>query len=229
MTRPHAPSPRHVWLFAAALIVGTVYWLFDQPAVATAGSILWKGSAVAGLALWAAVNARTASGWWFTAVLAGCATGDMVLDAWGLRAGGVCFLIAYLGATAFYLVHRRRVRSASQTGLAILLLLLTPVIAFLLPADRAAAPGIAVYGLVVGGMAGAAWVSRFPRYRVGIGAVALVVSDLAIFAQIGPLAGSRLPHFLIWPLYLAGQALIAWGVVTTLARWRSDDELHHRL
>jgi len=56
-----------------------------------------------------------------------------------------------------------------------------------------------------------------------------VASDLLIFAKLGPLAASSVPHLLIWPLYFGGQALIAWGAVTTLLRWRADEELHHRL
>jgi uncharacterized membrane protein YhhN len=111
----------------------------------------------------------------------------------------------------------------------VLLLLGVPVIAFLLPADRGAAPGIALYATGLGAMAASAWISRFPRYRIGLGAVMFVASDLLIFAKMGPLAGSLIPVFLIWPLYFAGQALIAWGAVTTLLRWKDDEDLHHRL
>ena len=78
-------------------------------------------------------------------------------------------------------------------------------------------------------MAASAWISRFPRYRVGLGAVMFVASDLLIFAKMGPLAGSLIPVLLIWPLYFIGQALIAWGAVTTLLRWKDDEDLHHRL
>ena len=60
-------------------------------------------------------------------------------------------------------------------------------------------------------------------------AVLFVASDLLIFAKIGPLAGSLIPIILIWPLYFAGQALIAWGAVITLLRWKDDEDLHHRL
>jgi len=98
-----------------------------------------------------------------------------------------------------------------------------------LPADRGAAPGIALYAAGLGAMAASAWVSRFPRYRVGLGAVMFVASDLLIFSKMGPLAGARIPSILIWPLYFAGQALIAWGAVTTLLRWKDDEDLHHRL
>jgi uncharacterized membrane protein YhhN len=65
-------------------------------------------------------------------------------------------------------------------------------------------------------MAASAWISRFPRYLTGIGAMMFLGSDLLIFARLGPLAGSALPGLLIWPLYFAGQVLIAWGVTQTL-------------
>ena len=98
-----------------------------------------------------------------------------------------------------------------------------------LPAHRAAAPLIAIYASCLGAMAASAWVSSFPRYRVGLGAVMFAASDLLIFAKLGPLAVSPVPGWLIWPLYFAGQALIAWGAVTTILRWKDDDDLHHRL
>ena len=93
---------------------------------------------------------------------------------------------------------------------------LIPIVAFLLPADRAAAPGIALYALGLGTMTAAAWASSFPRYRVGLGAVMFAVSDLLIFARLGPLAQSALPGLLIWPLYYFGQFLICTGVIGEL-------------
>jgi len=50
---------------------------------------------------------------------------------------------------------------------------------------RAAAPGVAVYSLGLALMAATAWTSRFPRFRVGIGAVMFLVSDLLIFGRMG--------------------------------------------
>ena len=81
-----------------------------------------------------------------------------------------------------------------------------------------AAPGVAFYALGLSAMTGAAWTSSFPRYRVGLGAVMFAVSDLLIFARMGPLAASALPDLLIWPLYYFGQFLICTGVVGELHR-----------
>ncbi len=103
------------------------------------------------------------------------------------------------------------------------LLLITPVIAYALPADRAMAMQIGLYGLTVGAMAACAWGSSFPRYRVGAGAVLFVVSDLLIFAGMGPLAQSDIPHVFVWPLYFLAQFLISTGVIQSLRK--RDPEL----
>lgn len=221
-------APRYPLVFVAALVAGISYWFAGHHSGPDPYSIAWKGSAVALLALWAALNARNRDGWQITAVLALGALGDVVLEH-SQAGGGGCFLAGHIVAAALYWRHRRMKRSPSQTALAVLLLIGTPLIAFLLPADRVAAPLIGIYALGLGAMAGSAWASTFPRYRLGIGAVMFVASDLLIFAKLGPLAGSTVPGLLIWPLYLFGQALIAWGAVTTLLRWQADEELHHRL
>ena len=73
-------------------------------------------------------------------------------------------------------------------------------------------------------MASTAWMSHFPRYRVGIGAVLFVVSDWLIFSRMGPFDLGVLPHYLIWPLYFAGQFMIATGVVQTLRHELADED-----
>src|SRR5690606_29011967 len=100
----------------------------------------------------------------------------------------------------------------SQKAAVAALLVLTPLIAWLLPADRAEAPSVAIYALALGAMAAGAWASVFPRYRVGSGAALFVLADLLLFAQMGPLADSPLPEYLVWPIYYLGQLLIAVGV-----------------
>ena len=70
----------------------------------------------------------------------------------------------------------------------------------------------------VAAMAAAAWTSRFPRYRTGIGAMMFLASDLFIFAGEGEVLPKDVTMWLVWPLYFAGQALIAWGVVRTLGK-----------
>jgi len=223
-----ASRPRATWLLILALLAGVSFWLVGQHTIPRLPWIAWKGAAVALLTIWAAVNARGRDGWLIAAVLALGALGDVLLER-SQASGALAFLAGHLIATVLYLLHRRSKSSPSQMILSVLLLLSVPAIAFLLPADRTAAPGIALYATGLGTMAASAWISRFPRYRVGLGAVLFVASDLLIFAKMGPLAGSLIPVLLIWPLYFAGQALIAWGAVTTLLRWKDDEDLHHRL
>ncbi|MGN6819572.1 MAG: lysoplasmalogenase family protein [Sphingomonas sp.] len=222
------PKLRALWLFLLALVAGASFWFVGQHTVPTLPWMAWKGAGVALLAVWAAVNAHNRDGWLITAVMLFGALGDVLLER-SQTDGALAFLAGHLTAVLLYLSHRRAKPTPSQIALAILLLIAVPVIAFLLPADRTGAPGIALYATGLGAMAASAWISRFPRYRVGLGAVMFVASDLLIFAKIGPFSGSLIPIFLIWPLYFAGQALIAWGAVTTLLRWKDDEDLHHRL
>ena len=221
-------QPRALWLFFLAILAGASFWFVRQHAIPALPWVAWKGAGVALLAIWAAVNAHNRDGWLLAAVMAFGALGDVLLEQ-SQTGGALAFLAGHVTAIVLYLLHRRTKPSPSQIALSGLLLAAVPVIAFLLPADRGAAPGIALYATGLGAMAASAWVSRFPRYRVGLGAVLFVASDLLIFSRLGPLAESPIPVILIWPLYFAGQALIAWGAVTTLLRWKDDEDLHHRL
>jgi uncharacterized membrane protein YhhN len=185
-------------------------------------AIAVKGSAVALLAFYAFLRHSSPDarllGWFFGL----CALGDVTME-YSLRIGGLVFFAAHLVAITLYLRHRRARLTPSQKATVVVLLLLTPAIAYALPADRSLASSIGLYGLALGGMAASAWASSFPRYRVGAGAVLFVVSDLLIFASMGPLADSRIPHVFVWPIYYLGQFLICIGVMQTLRK--RDPEL----
>ena len=45
-----------------------------------------------------------------------------------------------------------------------------------------------------------------------------LASDLFIFAGEGGALSKDVTLWLVWPLYFAGQALIAWGAVWTLVK-----------
>ncbi len=75
---------------------------------------------------------------------------------------------------------------------------------------------IAIYAAFLGAMASAAWMSHYPRYRVGTGAVLFVISDWLIFSRMGTYDFAPLPDLLIWPLYYIGQVMIATGIVQCL-------------
>jgi len=202
---------RAIWW--AALIAGISYFVADRIGLDGPAMVALKGAGVGLLAIRAATRATSTDGWLIALVLAFGALGDVLLETAGLTIGAIAFLAGHVVAIVLYLGNRRRKPTPSQSLLGGMLLVATPVTAWLLTRDW----GVAIYALAIGAMAAAAWTSRFPRYRTGLGAVMFVVSDLLIFARMGPMAGSILPNLLIWPLYFGGQAMIAHGVVQTLA------------
>lgn len=206
------------WLFGAAVLAGASYSLVAWQAVdAGVWSAAWKTSGVALLALWAASRARSADGWLIAAALALGALGDLLLETHGLVIGGSAFAAGHVVASVLYLRNRRVSLSGSQRVLGWMLAPATAGIAALLAMPSGGALTAGAYSAFLGVMAALAWTSRFPRYRVGIGAVLFVISDLFLFSRLGPLADSFLPTLMVWPTYFAAQALIAWGVVQTLA------------
>ena len=182
--------------------------------------IAWKGAGVTLLALWAAANAQSLDGKLITLVMAFGALGDVLLDAISLEVGAIAFVVGHLIATLLYWRNRRPTLTGSQRTLAILIVPLTAFISWQLVRHVDGAIGVALYGAIVALMAAFAWTSRFPRYRTGVGAMAFVISDLLIFARLGGAVNPMLASALIWPLYFGGQALITWGVVTTLHQSR---------
>lgn len=203
-------------LWIAALAFGASYFIVRDLQWPLWLLIGWKGAGVGLLAAWAASQARSTDGWMLAGVMALGALGDVLIEAAGLTAGAIAFLAGHLLAIGLYLRNRRATLSFSQRALALLLVPAVVWIAWSLPTDRSAAPGIALYALGLAAMAAAAWTSRFPRYRTGMGAMLFVASDLLIFARLGPMLHSPWPDLLVWPSYFIGQALIARGVVTTL-------------
>ncbi|MGV3511816.1 MAG: lysoplasmalogenase family protein [Novosphingobium sp.] len=198
------------WL-VASLVAGTSYWLAAKGHVPGLWLVAWKGAGVGLLAAYAWAHHPSRNAHLLAMVMALGAIGDMVLEVY-FSAGAVAFLFGHLVAISLYLKFRRARPAASQKGLAIATLLLVPAISWLL-SGRA---DVGLYALGLGGMAAAAWLSSFPRYRVGLGAMMFVASDLLIFARMGPLAGSAIPGLLIWPLYYFGQFLICTGVIARL-------------
>ncbi|MEP6786340.1 MAG: lysoplasmalogenase family protein [Sphingomonadales bacterium] len=202
-------------IFWAAIIAGITYFFARSTGVTGAALAAWKGAGVGLLALWCAMQAKSFDGWLLAAVMAFGALGDVLLETSGLTTGAVAFVAGHVIAMLLYFRNWRPRLTFSQRLLAALVVPLSVFIATTMVAPKDMVP-IAIYTFFVAGMAASAWTSRFPRYRVGIGAMMFLVSDLLIFARMGPLAGSALPSLLIWPLYFAGQVLIASGVVRTL-------------
>ncbi|MBI5942560.1 MAG: lysoplasmalogenase [Caulobacterales bacterium] len=203
------------WALIASIIGGVSYvaaWGLHLPPVQ---DLAWKGTGVGLLAVHAAMRARGLDGWLLTAVMTFGVLGDVLLGV-NFIVGAVAFLMGHAVAIVLYLRNRRRVIPRSQLALAVLLVPATVFIAFLLPADRAGAPGVAFYSLGLSLMAATAWTSRFPRFVVGIGAVMFLVSDLLIFARMGPLPDNLPVGLAVWGLYYFGQLLICVGVAEAL-------------
>lgn len=198
------------WLLASLASSLAFYFLRDNP-LGGLWLILLKGGACAFLAAYAWRRHKSTDAKLVALFLALSSIADMALELW-FEIGGAIFFAAHLVAISLFLRNRRQSLTTSQKLAGAGLLLLTPLIAYLL---TGAAP-VALYALALGTMAATAWTSRFPRYRVGTGAVLFVVSDLLIFAEMGPLAGSPIPDLLIWPVYYSAQFLIATGVIRTL-------------
>jgi uncharacterized membrane protein YhhN len=200
----------------ASVLAGVSYVAAWDRGLPQAAELTWKGLGVGLLAVYAALNARTLDGWLLVAVMAFGALGDVLLGAMGLTIGALAFLAGHLVAIGLYLRNRRPSPTRSQWALAVVLVPAVAVIAFLLPADRAGAPGVALYSLGLALMAATALLSRFPRYRVGTGALMFVVSDLLIFGRGGPWPDSFPVGLAVWGLYYFGQLLICVGVVSAL-------------
>ena len=198
------------WLLAS-LIAGIGYYFLRGDSLPDIYEWVLKGAGVALLAVYALSRYHGADSRQIAAVMALGAVGDVLIEL-QLEWGAAAFLVGHLVAIHLYLRHRRPSLEASQKVLGLALIALTPLISWWLTGSIL----VAVYALGLGAMAGAAWTSSFPRYRVGIGAALFVASDLLIFARLGVLAQSPLPGLLIWPLYYFGQFLIATGVVGEL-------------
>lgn len=206
---------RLAWV--AAIVGGVSYVASWNLPLAPAAALAWKGSGVGLLALYAALRARNLDGWLLCAVMAFGAAGDVLLGAAGFVVGGAAFLAGHLIAICLYLRNRRVRLGPMDAHMVAILMVGTVTAAFLLPADRASAPGVAVYAAGLAAMAASAWLSRFPRHQVALGAVMFLASDLLIFARSGPLAGAAWLGLAIWGLYFAGQALIATSVARVAA------------
>jgi uncharacterized membrane protein YhhN len=208
------------WVLIASVIGGVSYvatWPLGLPVPL---ALVWKGSGVGLLAVYAGLKARDRDGWLLAVVMAFGALGDVLLH-FGLVPGALAFLAGHLVAIGLYMRHRRTAPTRSQELLARALVPATVAIAWLLTHDG----GAMFYALCLSLMVAAAWTSRFPRFVVGVGALMFLVSDLLIFAR----SGHRLPDNLVvgiavWGLYYVGQLLICVGVARALKHWRETEE-----
>lgn len=203
------------WLLASVAAAVAYYFLRDNPIGEGLWGLLLKGAGVALLAVYVLLRVprgkHHGDGLLLVVALALGAAGDMAIEL-DFLAGGACFAAAHVVAVVLYLRNRHQRPSPTQKLAGAALLIGTPAVSWLLSGQ----PEVAAYAVFLGAMASAAWMSHYPRYRVGTGAVLFVLSDWLIFARMGPIDLEPLNTLLIWPLYYAGQLMIATGIVQCL-------------
>lgn len=202
-----------------SLIAGISYpasWLF-LPLEGGLLAMLWKMAAVGFLVPFALRRHHEGEFILLAIMLAFYALGDGLIEL-SMIAGALAFAAGHIVAIVIYFRHRRVSPALSQKMLAVTVLLATPVIAYFLPPTRDEGIQVAAYSVILAAMAAMAWSSNFPRYRVGLGAILFVISDLLIFAELGPLAESEAAALAIWYLYYFGVLMIAVGVAQTLVK-----------
>lgn len=203
------------WLLASIAAATAYYFLRDNPVGEGLWGIALKGASVGLLAIYGLLRVpqgkHRGDGFLLVGALGLAAAGDMAIEI-DFLAGGAFFAAAHAVAVVLYLRNRHQRPSPIQKLIGLSLLLGTPLVSFLLSGEAR----IAIYAAFLGTMASAAWMSHYPRYRVGTGAVLFVVSDWLIFARMGALDLEPANSILIWPLYYAGQVMIATGIVQCL-------------
>lgn len=220
--RRHALIDHRPWLLASLFASASYFFLADG--VPGLFSIVWKGLGVGFLAVYAASRIRGPNRWTVTALFGLCSVADMVLDI-SFLFGAAIFALAHCVGIALYWRHLRERRAPSQTGAAVAIVLLVPAIAALITFPVPNWHLATGYAAILALMSGLAWASAFPRYRVGVGTLLFVASDLVIFARETGRLDPDIAGWLVWPLYYVGQLMIATGVVQTL-RKRMASGLH---
>jgi uncharacterized membrane protein YhhN len=203
------------WLLASIAAATAFYFLRDNPIGEGTWGLLAKGASVGLLAIYALLRTprgkHRADGVLLALALALASAGDVAIEL-DFLAGGALFALTHSVAVALYLRNRHKRPSPVQKLIGLALLIGTPLVSYLLSRQ----PEIAAYAAFLGAMASTAWMSHYPRYRVGTGAVLFVLSDWLIFSRLGPYDLAPLPDLLIWPLYYIGQVMIATGIVQCL-------------
>jgi uncharacterized membrane protein YhhN len=198
---------------AMSVVIGLGYPLIWDHLPTEALSIAVKGAAVGLLALAAALRARSPDGWLLALVLGFGAVGDVLLEI-SLAAGAAAFAAGHGVAILLYRRNKRAGADQKDWAAAALILLAAAAVPGLLLQGRPEALPFTAYALLLGAMAAAAWLSRFPRGLVAVGALLFLASDMLIaFRMASGLAGLGAS---IWLLYYVGQLLIFLGVSASL-------------
>ncbi len=174
-----------------------------------------KGGALALLAIYAWLRHISTDARLLAVLMLVAACAEMALEVDAIAAHALFFGYQVI-ALMLFLRHKRDSLPNSQKWAVAALFFMPPLIIYLLVGDWLGGTTSIAYGLALGGLAAAGWASSFPRYRVGAGAVLVMIADLLFFAGMGPLQGQNWVQVLIWPIAYLGQLLICIGVVRTL-------------
>lgn len=177
------------WLLASITAAMAFYFLRDNPVGEGTWGILAKGASVGLLAAYALARVprgrRGIDGAILVLALLLAAAGDMAIEI-DFMVGGAFFTAAHCVAVVLYLRNRRERSSPSQRMLGLALLIATPVVSYFLSEQV----NVAIYASFLGAMAAAAWMSRYPRYRVGTRG-AVCNQRLADFLKVRQLRSRR--------------------------------------
>jgi hypothetical protein len=211
---------RRPWLLAS--MACAVAWVVLQ-GVATPGAYLLvlKAAPLVLLAVYAVLRHRAGDTRSLAGMLALEGLGSALLDYAPLIALNL-LLVGYLIGLGLFLTHRRVVMDGGRRASALALTLGTPLLCFF--AANRAGVGVPLFlGLALGGMAAAAWISTFPRSRVGLGAALIVAGNVLGIAAMGVIEGGSalVAALAAWPLFYIGNLVLATGVTGEL-RMRDD-------
>lgn len=209
---PTRASYSGLWLLGG-IVLAIAFWIISGGALDAVLQSAIKGGSVAALACYALSRSQAFDARMIAAVMALGAAGDVGIE-FDTRLGGGLFLLSHMVAIALYWRNRRATAAFTQKAAGLALFFGVPLAAWVLAED----PLAVIYAVALGSMAATAWLSRFSRYHVGIGALLFVVSDLLIFARLGGRINPALGSWLIWPLYYIGQLLISTGVIRAIRR-----------
>lgn len=220
---------RRPWLLLS--IVAAVIWWLGIEGTQTPGmyQLLLKGVPVGLLAIYAWQRLLGTDGRMIAAVMLIAAIGDCLTTleyGWG----GLAHALSQLIAIALYWRnHRPGVKPAVMAaGLAAVVI--APVLAWFLMVGETGQGAVAASAALLAVTAAMAWLSRFPRQRVGLGALLYLLSELLLITVRTRMVDSegalgQSVQELVWPLYYVGQLLVATGVVTTIRRERGAGRL----
>jgi uncharacterized membrane protein YhhN len=203
-------------ILTVALILGVSHILTWSFEFADPLRLIWKFLCVGSLALYASSKARNTDGWVLAALLFISAASDVLLEIVGQIRGALTFIVADILGILLYVRNLRPHLGRSSWLLAALALIACVLLAYVLPARRDEALGIAVFVIPLALMTIMGSLSQFSWRFVGLGTLMILSSDMLIFARMGPLEWLPLINQTIWLLYFLGEFLVAIGVVRGL-------------